>query len=229
MRPRKIAPTTQQTNAAQSTVVVAKVVQYTAFILATSWATSIHSREDRSDRIESEVIAKWDFGAKEDSKRDGWPDGWARSTGQNFPKFIPITIVKDASTKEDLETVEQFRAFASRVLIGREQSKWPWQVNLESTPPVIDQWLEQTVLNPYLRAQMDGGAIEVTSPQIEIDNHSLYFASAKVRGLSPDFEAIIKLKFFDEQGNMMFEVSSKPNPPTETWLPLSTNSNEPFE
>jgi len=229
MRPRKIAPTTQQTNAAQSTVVVAKVVQYTIFILATSWATSIHSREDRSDRIESEVIAKWDFGAKEDPKRDGWPDGWTRSTGQNFPKFIPITIVKDASTKEELETVEQFRAFASRVLIGREQSKWPWQVNLESTPPIIDQWLEQTVLNPYLRAQMDGGAIEVTSPQIEIDNHSLYFASAKVRGLSPDFEAIIKLKFFDEQGNMMFEVSSKPNPPTETWLPLSTNSNEPFE
>lgn len=229
MRPRKIAPTTQQTNAAQSTVVVAKVVLYTIFILATSWATSIHSKEYRSDRIESEVIARWDFSAKEDSKRDGWPDGWSRSTGQNFPKFIPIAIVKDASTKEDLETVEQFRAFASRVVVGREQSKWPWQVNLESTPPVIDQWLEQTVLNPYLRAQMDGGAIEVTSPQIAIDNHSLYFASAKVRGLSPDFEAIIKLKFLDEQGNTMFEVSSKPNPPTATWLTLSTESNEPFE
>jgi hypothetical protein len=229
MRPRKIAPTTQQTNAAQSTVVVAKVVQYTCFILATSWVTSIHSKEDRSDRIESEIIAKWDFGAKEDTKRDGWPDGWSRSTGQSFPKFIPIAIVKDSSTKEELETVEQFRAFASRVLVGRQQSKWPWEVNLESTPPVIDQWLEQTALNPYLRAQMDGGAIEVSSPQIAIDNHSLYFASAKVRGLSPDFEAIIKLKFLDEQGNTMFEVSSKPNPPTATWLTLSTESNEPFE
>ena len=229
MRPRKIAPTTQQTNAAQSTVVVAKVVQYTCFILATSWATSIHSKEDRSDRIESEVIARWNFDANEDAKRDGWPDGWSRSTGQNLPKFIPIAIVKDANSKEELETIEQFRSFASRVMVGRQQSKWPWQVNLESTPPVIDRWLEQTALNPYLRAQMDGGAIEVTSPPIEIENHSLYFASAKIRGQSLDFEALIKLKFLDDQGNTIFQVSSKPNPPSATWVNLTTDSNEAFE
>lgn len=229
MRPQKIASTTQQTNAAQSTVVVAKVVQYTLCILAACCGTSIHAQDRRSDRIESEVIARWDFGAKEDLKRDGWPDGWSRTTGQNLPKFIPIAIVKDANTQEELESIEQFRGFASRILVGHQQAKWPWQVNLESTPPTIDRWLERTALNPYLRAQMDGGAIEVVSPQIAIDNHSLYFASAKIRGESLDFEAIIKLKFLDEKRATIFEVSSKPIEPTKTWFQVTTDSNEPFE
>ena len=42
----------------------------------------------------------------------------------------------------------------------RQQNKWPWQVIPERVPSAIDQFLERTLLNPYLRVQMDGGAIE---------------------------------------------------------------------
>lgn len=221
--------TTRSTNSPQSTVVAAKVVFYTFLILATGWGSSIHAQSRRTDRIESEMIAHWDFGIKEDVKKDGWPDGWSRSGGQSFPKFIPIGIVKDANTREELESIEQFRGLASRILVGYRQSKWPWQVNLESTPPTIDHWLERTALNPYLRAQMDGGAIEVVSPHIDIDTHSLYFASAKIRGDSVDFDAVIRLKFLDTKKSTIFEISSKPSGPTKTWLTVATDSNELFE
>ena len=103
------------------------------------------------DNSTTEIVAEWDFGAKVDKEPDGWPDKWTRRTGRDFPKFIPIAIHQNAITPEALNDIENFRRFSSQCYLAWEQKKWPWQVIPEKVPPAIDQFLERTVLNPYLR------------------------------------------------------------------------------
>jgi hypothetical protein len=180
------------------------------------------------DRMESEQIAGWDFGINEDQKRDGWPDGWTRTIGQNYPKFIPVSILRDNATAEELARIEQLRRLAALGMVAYQQSKWPWQVNLESPPPSIDAWIEKTLLNPYLHIQMDGGAVELSSPLVEIEGHSLYYASARVKGDTPDFGASFKLRFFDSSKSQLFEVESKTIPYNKDWVSIATQTNYEF-
>jgi hypothetical protein len=188
----------------------------------------VRIRPKNVERIESERIAGWDFGIDEDPKRDGWPDGWTRTTGQNYPKFIPIAIVKDAATSEDLQRIEELRRSAALGMVAYQQGKWPWQVNLESPPPALDAWIEKTLLNPYLNIQMDGGAVELSSPLVEIDSHSLYYATARVKGDTPDFGASFKLRFLDSGKSKLFDVESKFIPFNKEWSSVATQTNYEF-
>ena len=61
------------------------------------------------DNSSTEIVAEWDFVAKEDLRKDGWPDGWTRRTGSDYPKFVPIAIHQNARSAEELKEIENLR------------------------------------------------------------------------------------------------------------------------
>ena len=202
------------------TASLSTAVPYTLLILSGCWFASTHA----DDRLVVESIAAWDFGAKEDLRRDGWPDGWSRTTGQKFPKFIPIAIHQKANTAEELAQIERFRRISSQIWLANQQGKWPWQVIPESTPSAIDTWLERTVLNPYLRIEMNGGAAEVLSPLIPVDDHSVYFATGQINASSSDFIPSIKLRFLNSNRKTLFDMAANPITSRAGWQTATTNS-----
>ncbi len=176
------------------------------------------------DNTAAETVAEWDFGAKEDVRRDGWPDDWTRRTGQDYPKFIPIGIYQNARTADDLAEIESFRRFSSQCMVAWQQGKWPWQVIPEKVPPEIDRLLERTLLNPYLRIQMDGGAIEASSPMVAVDIHSVYFMTALIHCDSEDYDASAKLRFLDSKRRNLFEMPTKAFSGKTGWKAAATES-----
>ena len=186
--------------------------------------TSTHADDNSS----IECIAEWNFGTKEDLRRDGWPDSWTRQVGRDFPNFIPIAIHQNARSPGELIEVENFRRFASQCQVAWNQGKWPWQVIPEKVPPAIDQFLERTLLNPYLRAQMDGGSVEILSRPVPADIDSIYSMNSLIRANSPDYEAGAKLRFLDNKSKILFEKSTKAITGTTAWKMASTNSLYPF-
>lgn len=180
------------------------------------------------DNSMAESIAEWDFGAREDVRRDGWPDSWIRRTGPDYPKFLPIAIHQNARSADDLVGIESFRRISSQFHVSWQQSKWPWQVIPEKVPPAIDTFLERTLLNPYLRIQMDGGSAEITSPVVPIDIHSMYFMTASIHSDSTDYEAVVKLRFLNSSRKVLFEMPSKTYSGKTAWSSASTDSQYPF-
>ena len=180
------------------------------------------------DNSSTEIVAEWDFVAKEDLRKDGWPDGWTRRTGPDYPKFIPIAIHQDARSAEELKEIENVRRLSSQFYVAWQQNKWPWQVIPEKVPPAIDQLLERSLLNPYLRIQMDGSAAEVLSPPIPVDIHSSYFMSASIHCDSTDYDASAKLRFLDTGRKTLFEMPTKAFAGKTGWKSASSQSQYPF-
>lgn len=172
----------------------------------------------------SEFVARWDFGANEDAKRDQWPDGWSRTSSQQYPKFIPINISRQSNSAEELQEIERFRRFAAQCVVAYRKNKWPWQVIPETVPPSLDLWLERTVLNPFLHVRMDGGAAEILSPIVPVDEHSVYFMTGMIRGNGNDFYAHAKLRFLDASRKTLFEVVSKSVTGKTDWVSIATDT-----
>ena len=180
------------------------------------------------DNSSSEIVTTWDFGVSEDKGRDGWPDQWTRRTGDDYPKFIPIAIHQEAKSADELVEIENFRRFASQCYVGWQQKKWPWQVIPERVPQAIDQFLERSVLNPYLRVRMDGGTVEVASPLVNVDIQSVYFMTARIYCDSDDYDASARLRFLNASGKMLFEMPTAVLSGKTGWRSVATDSQYPF-
>ncbi len=189
------------------------------------WSIASTHADDNSS---SEVVAEWGFGIKEDIRRDGWPDGWIRRTGPDYPKFVPIAIHQHSRTADDLLEIDGFRRLASQCYVAWQQHKWPWQVIPERVPVAVDQFIEQTLLNPYLRVRMDGGAVELSSALIPINVHSAYFLTGLIRSDSEEYEGIATLRFLDSNRKTLFEMSTKAITGKTLWKSVSTDSQYPY-
>jgi len=180
------------------------------------------------DNSSTKIVREWDFGVTEDIRRDGWPDDWTRRIGQDYPKFIPVAIHQNANSTEELAEIESFRRFASQFYVGWQHGKWPWQIIPERVPLAIDQFLECSVLNPFLRVKMDGGRVEVASPVVKVDIHSVYFMTARILCDSTDYEASAKLRFLDSSGKTLFEMPTKALSGKTGWKSVSTDTQYPY-
>ncbi len=189
------------------------------------WSVASTQADDNSS---SEIVAAWEFGTKEDVRKDNWPDGWVRRTGPDYPKFIPVAIHHYSRSTDDLIEIDGFRRLASQCYVAWQQHKLPWQVIPEKVPIAIDQFLEQTLLNPYLRVQMDGGAVEISSVLVPIDVHSAYFMTGLIRSDSEEYEASATLRFLDSNRKTLFEMPTKAVTGKTLWKSVSTDSQYPF-
>lgn len=178
-----------------------------------------------------DVVKRWDFSANEDVKADRWPDEWSRRTGLQHPKYLSIGITRRATSKEELAEIEQFRRTVSQWSLAWKQKKLPWQITPESTPKEFDQWLERSLLNPYLEFQMDGGAAEVISPLIPIDRDSVYGIQCQGMANDPDkgYEMLATLTLLSQDRQVLLERSTRSLQGVENWQTLTTNDQYPFE
>lgn len=178
-----------------------------------------------------DVVKRWDFGASEDAKADRWPDDWSRRAGLQYPKYLSIGITRRATSKEELAEIEQFRRSVSQWSLAWKQKKLPWQITPESTPKEFDQWLERSLLNPYLEIQMDGGAAEVQSPLIPIDRDSVYGIQCQGMANDPDkgYEMLATLSLLNQDRKVLLERSTRSLQGVENWQTLTTNDQYPLE
>ncbi len=179
------------------------------------------------DQTTAESIVRWDFGAEDDVKRDRWPDGWTRTRGIQFPNFIPIAIEQRNIDPNEAARIDRLRRLAAQLSLAWEQKRFPWQVIPESIPRWVDRWLEQTIVNPYLSVQMDGGAAEVLSPLVSVDAYSVYVLEVAIHSEPSEFYANAVLRFLDRNQNLLFEMTSPSVDGTHEWKTVGTELQYP--
>jgi len=75
---------------------------------------------------------------------------------------------------------------------------------------------------------MDGGAVEVLSPAVPVDIHSVYFMTALILCDSGDFDASTKLRFLDAGQKSLFEMPTKAFSGKTGWKSAFTDTQYPF-
>lgn len=164
-----------------------------------------HSPSTHSDEHNGfETISQWDFGAKEDTQQDGWPDGWVRRKDVKHPGFIPIQIRKKSTSDVEVAEVERLRRSLGQLVLAWETNKLPWEVIPESIPSGVNRFIERTFLDPFLSIEMDGGSVEIYSPKVPVGQHSLYGLQVDIRSEAEYFNAFGQLRFLDSKGQLLF-------------------------
>jgi hypothetical protein len=188
-------------------------------------ASTLHGQGGRV-----ETVARWDFGVEEDVKGDRWPDDWSRRTGTEYPKYLAIGIYKRTTTKKEIEEIDKLRRLYSQWSLAWDTKQLPWNITPETTPREFDKFVELTVINPFLEFQMDGGAAEVASPYIAIENQSVYGISCHAFAdcNSQDFEGFATIRFYDASKRFLFERSTPSITGRESWKELSSLTQYPY-
>lgn len=190
-----------------------------ACIVAATVAASTHADEG----VGLSTIARWDFGMGEDPQADRWPDGWTRLKDTQHPGFIPAYIDKKSIEGVDAHEAERFRRWMTKVYLGLKSGRSPWEIIPEATPPQVERFVERTLLDPYLRVDMDGSSAEIYSPRLTVDDDSLYGMQVDIRSDSGDFEAKAHLRFFDSSGNQVFQTDTSTVPADGEWRTVRTS------
>jgi hypothetical protein len=163
------------------------------------------------------TIAKWDFGSDEDVQADRWPDGWTRLKDYRHPGFIPVQIDRKQVLGSDGSQTEQIRRSLAKLYLGLQTQRSPWEIIPETIPVPVDKFIEHTLIDPYLRADMDGSSAEIYSPKIAVDDDSLYGLQLDAISSTDDFETKGRLRFLDRKGNVIFETETPPIIGGSTW------------
>jgi hypothetical protein len=178
--------------------------------LALSIVSALGHASTRADEgLGLATIAKWDFGSEEDVKADRWPDGWTRLKDFKHPGFIPAQIDRKTSLGLKSAEAEQIRRYLAKLYLGWQTQRSPWEIIPETIPAPIQKFVEHTLVDPYMRIDMDGGAAEIYSPKIPVDDNSLYGLQVDVFNDADDFEATGRLRFFDRSGAEIFQTETK--------------------
>jgi hypothetical protein len=191
--------------------------------VALSIVTAVTVESTRADDgVGLSTIAKWDFGTEEDVQADRWPDGWTRLKDSKHPGFIPIQIDRKSVMGADSIEADQTRRLLAKLYLGWQTQQSPWEIIPETIPAPVEKFVEQTLVDPYLRVDMDGSSAEVYSPKIPVDDASLYGLQLDARCDTEDFAAKGRLRFFDRSGKLIFQTETANVPGDASWQTLRT-------
>lgn len=154
------------------------------------------------------IVREWNFGQIDDIQSDQWPDDWTRRTGVGFPKYTRIGLTRETTNKEALHEIENLRRTLSQIWIGWQQRQFPWTITPESTPEAIDFWLERTLLNPFLRMELDGASAEVQSPLVPISQNldfSLKFSTRFPPSVDASYRIGATIRLLDSNRKIIAE------------------------
>jgi hypothetical protein len=206
---------------------IEKLQQWSVAILAMSvvvcivaWGSGASTRAEEG--VGLTTIARWDFGSSEDLQADRWPDGWTRLRDPKHPGFIPVQIDKKVVEGVTSQDAERFRRSMAKLYLGWMSGRSPWEVIPETIPVPIEKFVEQTLLDPYLRIDMDGSSAEVYSPKIPVDDDSLYGLQLDIQGDTDAFHPTAHLLFFDRSGTLIFQTSTPTVPGDGAWRTVRT-------
>ncbi|WP_164102587.1 hypothetical protein [Candidatus Laterigemmans baculatus] len=159
----------------------------------------------------SEAIAQWNFSRRDDLNFDGAPDHWKRLDGPAYPRYLALEI-----RPRDAAYAERMRQVDARLLASWQPLReyLPW---LPSLPPSLSDWF----VDRYLHAELDGGALQTTSPTVDVFADYNYRLRLRLRtvGLTHN-EAWAELVFYDAAGEELRAVESQRLGGTTEWSEL---------
>jgi hypothetical protein len=174
------------------------------------------------DGLAIATIARWDFGSDEDAQADRWPDGWTRLKDTRHPGFIPIQIDKKSVMGVDTTNAERIRRLMAKLYLGLQNQRSPWEIIPETIPAPVEKFVEGTLVDPYLRIDMDGSSAEIYSPKIAVDDDSYYGLQVEAMSSSDDFLVKAQLRFLDRSGQVIYRTETGTLAGDSDWRRLQT-------
>ncbi|MEZ6089964.1 MAG: hypothetical protein R3C05_18445 [Pirellulaceae bacterium] len=157
----------------------------------------------------AESVFEWRFDQSNDLNYDNWPDNWRRRQGKQYPAYLSIEIVpKNAELMEAaIRADHQFKPYR----------RWAEKIGLPA-----ELQFSETLVDRYLRVQLNGGAAIVQSPPIDVDDvYSYRFSGAiQTRGLKHD-TAWIEFLFLDGNGDVLVAYPTDKYTGDQPWTQLS--------
>lgn len=189
-----------------------------------------------------ETVVQWKFSRDDDRNFDNNPDGWKRTYGRMFPRYLKLDIVPhDVSIDEMLRRLDAeildgwltVRPYTQKIPAGSLwirtkpgilQTAQMVLIHLPSLPPSISDWLS----NRYLRGEVNGGAIASTSPSYPVDLDYSYRLQARIKteGLVHN-QAWVQLSFLDEDGAVIESLPSRKLRGDNPWMRIDVGPAAP--
>lgn len=156
----------------------------------------------------NETVGHWNFSRHNDLNFDDAPDGWKRVDGPGYPRYLKLAI-----RPKDAAHAERMRELDAR-LLASWQSLREYFPSLPSLPPSISDWF----VDRYLRAELDGGALQTISPRMDVYTDYNYRLRLRLRseGLTNN-QAWAELVFYNAAGEVLETVESDRLSGTSEW------------
>lgn len=183
-----------------------------------------HSKVNAStqEKALAELTASWDFQRQGDNNLDLWPDDWKRTVSREYPKYLPVEIV---ARNRDLDkgSIEAGKSIG-KMYVGWKRGRLPSKVVLESLPPEIDKLFDKAI-DRCLEMRLDGGSINLCSPNITIEPRFYYSMQLDMQcqDLS-DHRVWAQLEILDEQDNIISTHATSQLTGNAPWHSLEINA-----
>lgn len=160
---------------------------------------------------QSAILKSWSFDRSDDVNYDGFPDGWRRQAGPGYPAYQQVTI-----QPHNLSQLAEAEA------IDRAAALW-WQ-SLRKLPrvgnglPTLAPIAMESLVDRYLRIDLNGGATMVQSPRFAIDWSSSYRVSLRMKtDRMKHSVASAAIVFFDSRLNEIARHTTEPVQGETAW------------
>lgn len=184
----------------------------------------------------------WDFSRQDDIDSNKWPDRWQRRQGRRYPKYVKLAIVAREPLREQhfrrydaaiLSVWSKVREYASAVPTLPPVSmpiQSPWQLihNSIKSLPALPPSLADTMVDRYLRVDLDGGLAMAKSFSVPTSHLYQYQFRCDIttERLHHD-RARAELVFLNADGEETMSQSTEPVTGTTDWTTLTIERTRP--
>lgn len=173
--------------------------------------------------LAAERVGGWNFQRADDKNLDQYPDGWRRVRDRQHPAYIETQIVPRDSKVAAVAIDAQ--ATIARYWEAIENRRMPSSYVTEIVPPNLSKVFDQVVLHNCLEVRMDGGAVEMVSPEFLLDPRFSYRMQLEMDCTGLDgHQAWAELQLIDEQFHVQEVLETTRISGTRNWQTLGTSS-----
>lgn len=190
----------------------------------------------------NETVVRWNFARNDDRNFDHVPDGWNRTFGRRYPRYLKLEIVPhDRSADESLRYLDA-EILNAWLFVRPYTQKIPARSLLVHSRPSLLQIAQMSLIsmptlppsitdrysNHFLRGEVDGGAIASTSPAFPVDLDYSYRLQARIKteGLVHN-RAWVEMEFLDENGEAVETLASPKFGGETAWTQLNIGPKSP--
>ncbi len=165
---------------------------------------------------------RWDFGRSTDRNSDDWPDGWQRHRGVGYPAYVEVAI---AARQPEVET--QFQALDTAFIRAWPNLRKQFP-SLPASPPSLPDSMIDTLIDRYLKVQLDGGQVKIQTTRVAVSQLYQYRFTCDImtQGLRHD-TASAELVFLDDGGKEIAVYPTEKIGGTNDWVTVKVDRLQP--
>ncbi|MEM9587834.1 MAG: hypothetical protein AAGA03_11195, partial [Planctomycetota bacterium] len=142
----------------------------------------------------------WDFGRPNDLDSDDQPDGWHRKRGRGYPNYIRVQI-----TPHQPQWQRRLRQLDTAVIL-----RWPGIRKNAPLLPELPPSIADALVDRYLRVEMDGGKVMLTSSPIPASSMFQYRFSCRVKTEQLIHDRVSAEVVFTDDQHVVLKTQSTP-------------------